>query len=158
MSLQGYDIAFQNAVSSFNVRMRAVCGTASTALGITILWQPEGARPQVPTYPFVSAQFLRLGTWDANLKRFRSRVQIDVFSNDASPAYARQMSGKILTELGFDPNTIIPYCEIVQTDSERTPPIPLLPMDLEYAIGFEKYDDDDPNVTHLAAEFNLYHE
>lgn len=152
MSLQGYDTAFQNAMTSFNTKMRAVCNTYS------VLWQPNGVRPKPPTYPFVTAQFIRVGTWDDQRFRLRSRVQIDIFSNDAGPAQARRLAGQILTGLGFTLDTYLMMAEIPQTDSERVPAIPLLPMDLEYVQGFEDFGDTDPNVTHLMAEFNLYHE
>lgn len=152
MSIQGYDKAFQNAVTSFNAKMRAVC------TAIPVLWLPNGKRPKTPTYPFVTAQFLRIGTWDTARFRLRSRLQIDVFSNDAGPAEARRMSGKVMSGLGFSMDTYYMMAEIPQIDSESTPAIPLLPMDLEYVQGFEDFGDTDPNVTHLMAEFNLYHE
>lgn len=158
MAIQDYNTALQNAVKSFNVAMRAACNTVSTSLGQTVTWYPEGAKPAVRSYPHVTAQFLRLGSYNARRQRLMSEVQIDIFTNDQHQADARRIAGKLLVAIGISVDNPLQFAEITQTDSESGYSLPLLPMDLILLRGFESLGDPDPSVTHLFSEFQLFHE
>ena len=157
MALQDYDAALQNAVKSFNVRMRAVCAALGIS-GVTVTWYPEGEKPQVPTYPCVTASIIRLGTWDAGRCKLRTRIQIDVWTNDRQQALARRIAGRLLTGLGISLDSSRPACDIAQTDSESGLSIPQREMELELRFGWEPNGDPDPAITHLFAEFDLFHD
>lgn len=167
MSAQDYGTAYQNAVHSFNTRMRAACEAVSEALGVTVHWYPEGQKPPVPEteddppgpqYPHVTAQFLRVGSWDARRKRLRSYLQIDVFTNQYRQKLAWQIAGQLMEALGFQLNTDRLFCEVTQTDTTSGLQTPLYPMDLEQLQGWEAFGDKDPAVTHLVSEFYLIHD
>lgn len=157
MALQDYDAALQNAVRSFNVRMRAVCAALGLP-GVTVNWYPEGEKPQVPAYPCVTATILRLGAWDARRCKLLTRIQVDVWTNDRQAALARRIAGRLLTGLGISLDSLRPACDVPQTDTESGQSIPQREMELALRFGWEPAGDPDPAITHLFAEFDLFHD
>lgn len=158
MSLQDYDDALQNAVKSFNVHMRSIADEISTDLAITCEWYP-GDKPEEPVYPHICGWFLRLGDPNAGRKKMKSRIQVDVFTNQRQEALARRIAGRVFKKLGIDIVNTVMECDIPQVDYENPGnPTPLHEMTLEALYGWEDQSDQDPAVTHLFTEFFLFHE
>ncbi|MGV3526542.1 MAG: hypothetical protein ACO1RX_20155 [Candidatus Sericytochromatia bacterium] len=156
--MQDYDAAFQNAVKSFNARMRAVVtGPVSSGVGTPVSWYSEGERPKEPVYPYVSATILRLGSYDRGRRKLRTRIQVDVFTTHHLQGLARRIAGRMLTELGIRLDNDIQACDVAQIDGESGQDIPQLEMELEVQYGWEPASDPDPAVTHLFTEFLLFH-
>jgi len=166
MSLQNWADATANSSTSFNVKMRAICTAISTALGITVTWYPHGQRPTVPAYPYVTAWFLNSGGWNNNRRKLVTAIQIDVFTNGNTLGNAQRIAGQIFTRLGLDPALSIMECSIAQTDTEAakaSPPRTALPLhDMTLTLtnrnGWESQPEEDPAVSHLFTNFNLYYE
>lgn len=144
--------------SAITVPNLGAAPSAGANVGQTVTWYPEGAKPAVRNYPHVTAQFLRLGSYNARRQRLMSEVQIDIFTNDQHQADARRIAGNLLVALGISIDNPLQFAEITQTDSESGYNLPLLPMDLILLRGFESLGDPDPSVTHLFSEFQLFHE
>lgn len=166
MSLQNWADATANSSTSFNVKMRAICTAISTALGITVTWYPHGQRPTAPAYPYVTAWFLNSGGWNNNRRKLVTAIQIDVFTNGNTLGNAQRIAGQIFTRLGLDPALSIMECSIAQTDTEAakaSPPRTALPLhDMTLTLtnrnGWESQPEEDPAVSHLFTNFNLYYE
>ncbi len=166
MSLQNWADATANSCTSFNARMRAICTAISTALGITVTWYPDGGKPTTPVYPHVSGYFLNIGGWNDRRRKLVNAIQLDVFTNGNTHGNAQRIAGQIFTRLGLDPALSIMECSIAQTDTEAAkalPPRSALPLhDMTLTLtnrnGWEKQPDEDPAVSHLFTNFNLYYE
>jgi len=166
MSLQNWADATANSSTSFNAKMRAICSAISSALGITVTWYPDGGRPTVPAYPYVSGWFLNIGGWNNNRRKLVTAIQLDVYTNGSTLGNAQRIAGQVFTRLGLDPALSIMECSIAQTDYEAakvSPPRTALPLhDMTLTLtnrnGWEKQPDEDPAVSHLFTNFNLYYE
>lgn len=166
MSLQNWADATVNSSTSFNARMRAICTAISTALGVTVTWYPHGSKPATPVYPYVAGWFLNSGGWNNQRQKLVSAIQLDVYTTGNQLGLAQRIAGQVFTRLGLDPVLSIMECSIAQTDTEAakaTPPRTALPLhDMTLTLtnrnGWETQPDEDPTLSHLFTNFNLYFE
>jgi hypothetical protein len=164
MSLQAWPDAIQNSCTSFNARLRAIATAISGTLGATVQFYPHGQKPDVPAYPYLSAWFLNTGDWDSARRKLLTRIQLDVYTTGSQLGQAQRIAGLVFKNFGFDPVLSVMGCNVSQTDYEAAkaiPPrtaLPLHDMQLEIQNGWESQPDEDPAVSHLFTNLNLYFE